>query len=151
MIATFARYRTYAWAGPAGPARTPSESGAALLDWRIHAAVDRALAARGYERTSGTASLLVDYDVVIAPASSPAFRAYFRGRRSSGEDVGDMARGFEPGSLVAYLVDARTRELAYRAWAFDVIDEDVRPRRVDDAVERMFATLPPVMETGRRQ
>ncbi len=144
-IATFPRYRTYAWAGPAAPVLAPSESGAALLDWRIHTAIDRALAARGYERTSGTASLLVDYDVVAPAGSDPAFRAYFRGRHSGAEDLGDMVRGFRPGSLVVYLVDARTRELAYRAWSFDLIDDDASPRRVDGAVEHMFRTLPPVM------
>jgi hypothetical protein len=81
-IATFPRYRTYAWAGPAAPALAPSESGAALLDWRIHAAIDRALAARGYERTSGTASLLVDYDVVT-PAGDESRRHSLAVRISS--------------------------------------------------------------------
>ena len=145
-IATFPRYRTYAWAGPAIAARPTEQTGAAILDWRIRAAVDAALAARGYERTSGAASLLVDYDVVVPSTGGAAFRAYFRDRRSAAEDLGDMSRGFPAGSLVVYLVDARTRELAYRGWAFDVIADDASPARVDDAVSRMLAAVPAVSD-----
>jgi hypothetical protein len=43
-----------------------------------------------------------------------------------------------------HLVDARTGELAYRAWATHLIHEGVNPRRVDDAVRRMLADLPRV-------
>ena len=145
-IATFPRYRTYAWAGPAIAARPTEQTGASLLDWRIRTAVDAALAVRGYERTTGAASLLLDYDVVAPSESSGAFRAYFRDRRAVADDLGDMTRGFPAGALVVYLVDARTRELAYRGWAFDVIADDASPRRVDDAVSRMLVDVPAVSD-----
>ena len=98
------------------------------------------------EGTSGAASLLVDYDVVVPSTGGAAFRTYFRDRRSAAEDLGDMSRGFPAGSLVVYLVDAQTRELAYRGGAFDVIADDASPARVDDAVARMLAAVPAVSD-----
>jgi Domain of unknown function (DUF4136) len=152
-IATFPRYRTYAWASPATPARSPAETSAALLDWRIHADVDRELAGKGYVRTDGAATLLVDYDVVTGADDSTAFRDFFAAR----ELVTDralgvaFARGFPPATLVVHLVDARTHELAYRAWATDLIHEGVKPGHVDDAIRRMLVDLPSVAAVGDRR
>lgn len=146
-IATFQRYGSYTWASPAAPARTPAEVEPALLDWRIHEAVDRALAAKGYDRTQRAASLLVDYDVVPRERDSESFRSYFRHRRlGHSADTGEsFARGYEQGTLVLHLVDSRTRELAFRASATRVIEEGVDRGRVEKAVERMLADLQPSM------
>lgn len=149
-IATFPRYGTYAWAIPAAPARSGAETEASLLDWRIHNAVDRALVAKGYVRTEGAASLLADYDVAVPEQDAESFREYFRYRRRGGtKDMGEsLAAGYQEGTLVLHLVDARTRELAYRASATAVIEEGGDRRRLEEAVERMLADLPRVMNTG---
>jgi hypothetical protein len=145
-IATFPRYRTYAWASPATPAASPAETAASLLDWRIHEAVDRGLAAKGYVRTDGPATLLVDYDVVTRADDSTAFRDFFAAREQvANRALGvAFARGFPRGTLLVHLVDARTGELAYRAWATHLIHEGENPGRVDDAIRLMLADLPQV-------
>jgi hypothetical protein len=150
-IATFARYGTYAWAVPAAVARSGAESDASLLDWRIREAVDRALVAKGYVRTEGAASLLADYDVAVRERDAHSFREYFRYRRQGGtKDVGESyVAGYEEGTLVLHLVDARTRELAYRASATAVIEEGGDRRRLEEAIERMLADLPRAINTGK--
>jgi len=147
-IATFGRYGTYAWATPAAPAGSVGEQDAALLDWRIRNAVDRGLAAKGYVRSEGAASLLADYDVVTRPEDGAPFRDYFRDRRRDG-DSRFAADGYPEGSLVLHLVDARTGEIAYRSSATSVIAADVDRQRLDDAVGRMLGDLPRAMVTGR--
>jgi hypothetical protein len=139
-IATFPRYHTYRWASAALPARSPRDTTASLLDWRIRNAVDRGLAAKGYRRTDAAATLLVDYDV-RPRAEDPTFQDFFRERRL--ENGGDpFASGYPEGTVVVHLVDARTGELAYRASASAVIREDGDGDDVDEAIERMLANLP---------
>jgi hypothetical protein len=148
-IATFGRYRTYAWVSPVAPARSVGEQAASLLDWRIHDDIDRALAAKGYVRTAEAPSLLVDYDVVTRPEDSAPFREYFRDRRVGGTRGMDdsFARGYEGGTLVLQLIDARTRELAFRGSATSVIEEPGDQRRLEEAVQRMLANLPEAAKT----
>jgi hypothetical protein len=151
-IATFGRYRTYAWARGAAPARSGAEVEASLVDWRIRAAVDRQLAAKGYVRTEGEASLLVDYDVAVEERSADSFGGYFRYRRLGGaKDTSESyVRGYAEGTLVVRLVDSRTRELAYHASASAIVDEGGDKRRLEEAVERMFADLPRAPEPALR-
>lgn len=151
-IATFGRYATYAWALPAAPARSARETNAALVDWRIRNAVDRGLAAKGYVRTADAASLFVDYDVAAREQNTEAFQDYFRHRRQGGtKDMGEpFVAGYPPGTLVLQLVDARTRQLAYRASATGAVDEGGDRRRLDEAIERMLADLPRVMTAAGR-
>lgn len=144
-IATFGRYDTYAWASGAAPARSAAETEASLVDWRIRSAVDRGLGAKGYVRTTGPASLLVNYDVAVRERNTDAFRAYFRYRQLGATQGMSSAfvAGYEDGTLVLYLADARTRELAYRASATGVVAPDGDGKRLEDAVGRMLADLPP--------
>lgn len=143
-IATFGRYNTYAWRRQALPARSTGEADPALLDWRIRKAVDDRLAARGYARTEGEATLLADYDVKTRAADPESYREYFRYRREGGtRDLGQAAlQGYEEGSLVFQMVDARTGELAYWASATAVIGEGGDRDRLEKAIARMLADMP---------
>jgi hypothetical protein len=147
-IATFARYDTYAWATAAAPARFAGESDASLLDWRVRDTVDRWLAAKGYRRTVGAASLRIDYDVRTRARDAHTFSDFFRYRRMGGSgDVGESyVAGYEEGTLLLQLVDARTGELAYHASATGIIGEDTDPGRLEAAIERMLADLPHATE-----
>jgi len=100
-------------------------------------------------RTAEGPSLLVDYDVVTRQQDSDAFRAYFRDRRVGGtRGMGDsFAQGSEEGTLVLQLIDARTRELAFRASATNVIEETGDQRRLEDAIQGMLANLPEAAKT----
>ena len=142
--ASFPSYGTYAWAMPAAPVRSAHESETSLLDWRIRNAVDRGLVAKGYVRTEGAASLLADYDVTVRDRDADSFQDYFRYRSRGGtKDMGEsFVAGHQEGMLVLHLVDARTRELAYRASATTVIEEGGDWRRLEEAIGRMLADLP---------
>ena len=147
-IATFGRYGTYAWATGATAARSPREAEASVFDWRLRNAVDRGLAAKGYVRTEGAASLLVDYNVATTERDADTFLGYFRYRQLGGaREVGDAyVRGYQEGTLVLYLLDARTGELAYRASATGLMgEEEADKKRLEDAVGRMFEDLPAAM------
>ena len=120
-IATFPRYRTYAWTSGAVPARSPADTDAALANWRIRDAIDRALAAKGYVREEGAVSLLLDCEVTT------------RGKETD---------------LAFQLIDARTREIAYRASASGEMGEPTDRRRLEQTIDRMLADLPAVTGTG---
>ena len=98
-IATFGRYGTYAWSSAALPARSSGESEASVFDWRLRNAVDRGLAAKGYVRTQGDASLLVDYNVATRERETDTFLGYFRYRQLGGaKDLGEAyVRGLRGG------------------------------------------------------
>jgi hypothetical protein len=99
--------------------------------------------------TEGPASLLADYDVAVREQDAESFREYFRYRRGGTKDMGEsLVAGYEEGTLVLHLVDARTRELAYRASATAVIAQGGDRRRLEEAVGRMLADLPRAMSTG---
>ena len=151
MIATFARYDTYRWASPAVAARGSAETQAAMIDWRIHDAVDRWMASKGYVRTEGAASLLVDYDVAVRERNTDSFGEFFEYRRRGGQlDMGEaFVAGYQEGTLVLQMVDTRTREIAYRAWASAALEHEADGRRVDEAVARMLKDLPQAGGTGR--
>jgi hypothetical protein len=147
-IATFARYGTYAWATAAAPARFAGETDASILDWRVRDTVDGELAAKGYRRVVGAASLVIDYDVRTRARDAHTFTDFFNYRRTGGSDRVGAAyvEGYEEGTLVVQLVDARTGVLAYRASATGVIQEQPDPGRLEDAVRRMLADLPRAAE-----
>ena len=55
---------------------------------------------------------------------------------------------YEAGTLVLDLVDARTNRVIWRGWAQDSVedmlnDPDRMAEKIDQAVTRMFALLPP--------
>jgi hypothetical protein len=119
----------------------------------VRSSVERHLAARGLERaTSGTPDLLIHYHANISRRIDVNLADREFGS-CAGEDClgGDLE--YEAGTLVIDLVDARTNKVIWRGWAQDSVEgvldnQDRMARKIEEAVKRMMATLPPTL--GRR-
>jgi len=143
--ANFSEYRTFGFV----PAESVS-TGDPRLDnnpfflERVQTAVERELAARGYEKTnSGRPDLVI----------------HFHASTTQEIDLGDIDRKYtypsesnrrpyvyEAGTLLLDFVDGRTNKLAWRGWAegtMDGIDSQAwMEQTVDESVKRILARLP---------
>jgi len=145
----FATYRTYDW-GPADalPTGDPRLDQDPYFKDYLMGAVEKQLAARGYERSSsGTPDLLIHYHASI----TQRMNVYGVDREHGycyDEDCKAWATDYEAGTLVLDLVDARANQVIWRGWAQDSVEDlldngDRMARKVREAVSRMLARLPP--------
>ena len=115
---------------------------------RFEGAVERQMAAKGFERSAASAApdLLIHYHAAI----SERIDADEIGRQSGYCDAVDCVprvSRYEAGTLVVDIVDARTRRLIWRGWAQDSVEDlldnqDRMARKINEAVSRMLARLP---------
>ena len=138
-----ALYRTYAW-GAANVQATgdPRLDNNQFFGERIEAAVERQLAARGFERTAGVPDLLVRYYASVEQQvnADGADRPYV-----ACEDCRPFV--FDAGTIVIDLIDARTKRLVWRGWDEGSIDGVINnqvwmEKRVDESVARILGQLP---------
>lgn len=141
----FGRYQTYAWA-PSDRLSTgdPRLDNNPFFRRSVEQAVERRMAARGFEKSAADAP-----DLVLHYHASVAQRI----------DVGQVDREYDDchdcesptvydaGSLVIDLVDPRTNRLIWRGWAEGSIEGAIdnqawMEQRVDEAVARILDRLP---------
>jgi hypothetical protein len=119
----------------------------ASLDVRIRAAVDTELALKGYLQRSSTApDFLIGYRTATQFKTTETVEEFYAYKQAGGDEAPQVAfgRGFEEGSITLELIDARTRELLWRASAASVISEKpASADRVKQAVRLMLEKLPP--------
>ena len=145
----FTAYRTYEW-GPADmlPTGDPRLDNNAVFKDHFEGAVEKALAARGFERAApgSTPDLLVHYHATVTERL-----VVNEVDRRFGEcpsyDCGPRTEVFEAGTLLIDLVDARARQLVWRGWAEDSLagalaNQDRLERFIDRAVTGMMLRLP---------
>jgi hypothetical protein len=143
--ADFSRYRTYEWAAPdafsTGDARLDNNT---FFQERVHASVDTALAARGFEKVPpGTSDLVIHYHASVTQ------QVDVNGvDQKYGYCTDCRAFVFEAGTLTLDLIDRRTKTLVWRGWAEGGIDaalanQDWMERQVDEAVAVIVKRLPP--------
>lgn len=152
VTADFSRYRTYDWM-PSQPAPQTADAAAALshntlLDRRIRAAVDAALAARGLHADAAGPDVRVLYHTGIEEKMDITDWGYVY----SGEYWGWAGRdidvqNFTDGTLVVDLVDAETKQLVWRGVATGEVHPDRSPaerdRAMQELVAKMFEKYPP--------
>jgi len=145
----FAQYRTYDW-GPADalPTGDPRLDKNAFFKDHVMGAVEKRLAARGLDLSvSGTPDLLIHYHASI----NQRLDAYAVDREYGDcydEDCKARVVAYEAGTLVLDIVDTRTNNVIWRGWAQDSVEDvldngDRMARKIDEAVTRMLARLPP--------
>ena len=146
------RYRTYDFAPV-----TPEPTGDPRLDSnpffteRVQAAVARGLEGRGYVRdTSGAADLLVHFHASVAQDIDVVDADRRAGYCA---DTGCRPFVYDAGTLLMDLVDAKTKALAWRGWAESRLDGVVDDqtwlnRKVDDAIAKVTAQVPPAAAAG---
>ena len=144
----FARFRTYEW-GPADalPTGDPRLDQDPFFKDHLIGAVEKQLAARGYERsTSAPPDLLIHYHASINRRLD-----VFGVDREHGYCADDECKAwvvdYEAGTIVLDLVDARSNRVIWRGWAQDGVtemlnDRDRMAQKIDDAVRQMLALLP---------
>ena len=145
----FTKYRTYEWAvRDALPANDPRLSDNPDFKDRLEGAVERQMAARGFEKAGSAPDLLVHYHastsnrIDVNRIDSDYGYCYE-------DDCRVRVMEYEAGTVVIDMVDARTNRLVWRGWARgaldDMLDPDSMARRLNDAVARMLTLLPPAL------
>ena len=151
----FSSYRSYAWLERPEGARRGGEGDGnpfaynSLLDKRVRQAVDRELAARGFQRSeSGAVDFRLNYHVIlkdklVASASDfGAFHHHPHGDFFGGVDVQVMQ--FQEGTFVLDVIDGERDQLAWRGWAVGRNpDGNYDEREVRLAVGRILERFPP--------
>jgi hypothetical protein len=155
----FSHYRTYGWLElPEGSRRAGDEKANpfaynSLLDKRVRRAVDRELAARGFQRVeSGEVDFRINYHVILRDklvASASDFGSHYHpwhGGFFGGVDVEVMQ--FQEGTFVLDLIDAGREQLAWRGWAVGRNpDGNYDEAEVQLAVRRILERFPPLAPT----
>jgi hypothetical protein len=146
----FSKYRTYDWGPPdALPTGDPRLDKDPFFQDHMQGAVERQLAARGFERVtpSGTADLLIHYHANISRRIDVdrVDRGY-----GYAPDPASQVFDYEAGTLVLDIVDSRTRRVIWRGWAQDSVkdmldDRDTMARKIEEAVRRMLERFPPAL------
>jgi hypothetical protein len=138
-------YRTYTWAagGQLATGDPRLDNNPFFLE-RLQAAVDQQLAVRGFERVaSDRADLRLHYHARVEQQLDvrDTDRLY-----ESCEDCASSV--YDAGTIMLDLVDAHTNTLVWRGWAEGSIqgaidDQTLMEARIDEAVARILAKLPP--------
>lgn len=139
-------YKTYDWGQKINieEGRNPLHYNE-LNDKRIKSAVEDEMSLRGYELTPENPELILHYHIIVDDQSVVTTEPY--GYRY-GEYWLRMETNIYPyreGSLILDLMDKRSNNLIWRAWAVVAVDE-VDPEKVDKlirtAVSRIFKKYP---------
>jgi hypothetical protein len=145
-----ARYRTFDW-GPADalPTADPRLDRDPFFKDHVQGAVERGLAARGWELTSsGTPDLLIHYHATIRERIDVDRGAWVHGYGVAADCPPPTVR-YETGMLVLDFIDTRTNTLVWRGWAQNDVQDLLHNRNrlaetVDQAVAAMLRQLPPL-------
>jgi len=140
-------YRTYAWGTPAPVlvANEERERDAAVLEWTIRSAIDRTLAAKGYQRIEvGDPDFLVDFGVRLEEKSADTFGEYIKYRDEGGQQgLGSaFVFGYEQGSLAIEVTDARSDARLWTGSERTVLDDGQDVTKLEDAAGRILAAFP---------
>lgn len=150
-----ARYRTFDWYAPTPQARAKARGQAdPLVDKRVRTAVERELAAKGYqqERTAEPDFLVTYYPTYRVRATRHTTGMGIGFGRPYGYRVGTRfmttdIHTFAEGSIVLEIVDRRSDELVWQAVAKGALtgleDPETADTRVAAAVKDLLAAFPP--------
>jgi hypothetical protein len=147
----FSRYRTWDWLPSGWQVPAPGSRVDRGLDALLRTAIERELAARGYERAPAQdADFLVTYHVslevqLVRVMETPATQTLHNPHREGGYEVtasqASLQR-YEKGTLVLDVADGRDRQLVWRGIGTRRVRESFK-NRVDEVVSRLFDRFPP--------
>lgn len=142
--ADFSKYKSYAWMPPPPQGRPSSD----LVSERIERAVTNELGAKGFREDANAPDLLVLYhvgtkDKIQVTDWGYSYGSYYWGMGGRSVDVYE----YEEGTLIVDLVDAGTKQLAWRGWGTTTIDRTKPPDQitamVNDVVAAIMKKYPP--------
>ena len=161
--AQFSQYRTYNWYQANPTTAFPGESVVnPNLQQHLKRAIEQEIAKKGLQKNTGNPQVLLAYDVSVKkPAQLPAQDfpegfgfgyAYQLGYRYDygHANIADYkpVDAYLPGTLIIDIIDAGTKELIWRGWADDVVnnfDADFKTveNYVDDIIDKYPSRLMP--------
>jgi hypothetical protein len=142
--ADLGRERRYAW-GPADQFSTgdPRLDNNEIVQDRIRAAIEKQLAAKGFEKAaSGSPDLFVHYHVSVEQRID-------LGREQTAPCPDCKPFIYDAGTLVVDLVDAGSHLVIWRGWSEGNVDGLIDNQKwldeqLDDTIKRIFDQLPPI-------
>ena len=160
--ANFAGLKTYEWLKePQKPTGDPRIDGNTILENRIHEAVDKELAARGFKKVTSDADFFVAYHVSLDKRRSvQTLNSYYGYGPGWGYGYGASYRPgygagaprtyvyeYEEGTLILDIVDPKNNQLIWRGSAQDEVHFRSSPEKdqaqLSEAVHLMLETFPP--------
>ena len=143
-----AGYRTFDW-GPMDrrPAGDPRLVKDPFFQDHVEGAIERGLAALGYQRATTTwPDLLIHYHASITRRMKIA-TIENRNGYCAVEPCGGRLENYEAGTVVIDILDARTDRVLWRGWAQDSIegplkDQNEMAKKINEAVSRMLERFP---------
>lgn len=144
----FTSYETYAWLEPADEQATRGRGPSPLVEKRIVSEIDEALDAKGFRKaTSRPPDFLVNF--LVTTQQKIDFDSYYVGWGYYGWYGGTQvsARQWTEGTIIIDVIDAKSKELAWRGWATAAVDPDIRQeernRRIREVVQGTLKPFPP--------
>jgi hypothetical protein len=149
----FSAFKTYGWipreiSNASGSARTAMQSNT-LLDDRIRKAVDNQMTAKGFTLATENPDVMLVYHVGAQNKVDVTDWGYTYAGSYWGGGLGRSVDVYEytEGTLIVDMVNASTKQLAWRGSATGVVDPSSSPEqreaRVNDVVARIFENYPP--------
>jgi len=151
--ANFASFKTYAM-------KDGTPVGQKLIDDRIVAAIDAAMAAKGFTKATGEPDVVVVYHVAfdkekdISTFSSGYGGGYGPYGWGWGGGMGTtttQVRDIVVGTLVIDMADAKANQLVWRGMGVKEVDTQAKPDKRDksitNAVNKIFKNYPPKVKT----
>jgi hypothetical protein len=143
----FADFVTYDWGPPDNlPVGDPRLDNNPFFNDYLQGAIEKQLAAKGYERgLGGTPDLLIHYHASVNQKLD-----VYEVDHSYGYCYGNCEPqivDFEQGTLIVDIVDAKSKKVVWRGWAQDsmngIIDnQDRLEKQVEEGVTKMMLLLP---------
>ncbi|MDX5345817.1 MAG: DUF4136 domain-containing protein [Hymenobacteraceae bacterium] len=158
--ARFETYKTYNWYQPNPAAAAQSiQPYTDNLHNHIRKAIEQELNKKGLQKTSANPDLLVAYDVSIPhqarrPVSQPLpadfgySYAWLMGYRYDYSHTAipnyQPVSTYKPNTIIVDLIDANTRELVWRGWVEEVVEDyNATYKTVENYVDDIIDTYPP--------
>ncbi len=152
----FASYRTWGWLPRSWEVPASKSDVDPELDALLRGAIERALAARGFEQVADAPpDFLVAYHVrlrqqLVRVMETPAMETLQNPHRGGGYEVTasrPMLHLYEFGTLVLDVAEARERQLVWRGIGTLRVRTSFK-RRAEDVVAEIFEAFPPEPRSG---
>ena len=123
-----------------------SRRDAAVLEFTVRNAIDQQLAAKGYRHVERgeRPDFVVDFGIRLEEKSTETFGEYIKYRDLGGKQAMGPAFvfGYEQGSLVVEVTDARTETRAWTGSGHTVLDDGQDVLKLEASVGRIMADFP---------
>lgn len=144
----FTTLRTYDWRADGKQAPQDPRIDNTLFASRVHQAVDRQLAAKGYQQsTNGNPDFLVGYHAVVEGKVDFRTVGGYYGYGGWGTAPQTYAYNYDEGTLLLDVIQPETMQLLWRGSATATVRPSATPverqKRINEAIEKILSKFPP--------